>query len=115
MSQQFEPAAVIPPGSLILVTGVNGFLGCRFANTLIERGYRVRGVVRQLERCTHVSAFFEQKFGNDGRFEMVQVTDPTSNGAFDAAVKGRSIALHNMMRINLKLHRMRRLCAFCCR
>jgi nucleoside-diphosphate-sugar epimerase len=115
MSQQFEPAAVIPPGSLILVTGVNGYLGCRFSNTLIERGYRVRGVVRHLERCAHVQAFFGQKYGNDGRFEMVQITDLTSEGAFDAAVKGKSIAPHNVRKTKLKIRRMRWVRALCCR
>jgi len=91
MSQRFEPAAVIPAGSLILVTGANGYLGCRFSNTLIQQGYKVRGVVRDLERCEHVKAFFGKNYGNDGRFEMIQVPDLTSDGAFDAAVKGRSI------------------------
>jgi nucleoside-diphosphate-sugar epimerase len=91
MSRQYEPAAVIPVGSLILVTGANGYLGCRFSNTLIQQGYKVRGVVRDLERCEHVKAFFSQNYGNDGRFEMVQVPDLTADGAFDAAVKGRPI------------------------
>ncbi|KNG49345.1 aldehyde reductase [Stemphylium lycopersici] len=94
MLQQFEPAAVIPAGSLILVTGANGYLGCRFSNTLIQQGYKVRGVVRDLERCEHVKAFFGKRYGNDGRFEMVQVPDLTADGAFDAAVKGCAGFVH---------------------
>lgn len=91
MSQRFEPAAVIPVGSLILVTGTNRYLGCRFSNTLIQQGYRVRVVVRDLERCEHVKSFFGKKYGPDGRFEMVQVPDLTADGAFDVAVKGKFI------------------------
>ncbi|KAF9874611.1 NAD dependent epimerase/dehydratase [Colletotrichum karsti] len=36
----------LPKGSLILVTGANGYIGAQVINTLLELGYRVRGTVR---------------------------------------------------------------------
>lgn len=36
-----------PPDKRILVTGANGFIGRRLIPLLLERGYRVRGLVRQ--------------------------------------------------------------------
>lgn len=42
----FPDAAVIPQGSLVLVTGVTGFLGSIIADQLLLHGYRVRGTVR---------------------------------------------------------------------
>lgn len=41
-----------------------------------------------------MKAFFGKNYGNDGRFEMIQVPDLTSDGAFDAAVKGCAGFVH---------------------
>ncbi|MGE3325773.1 MAG: SDR family oxidoreductase [Acidimicrobiia bacterium] len=37
---------VIPPGSLVLVTGASGYVGGRLVTVLLERGYRVRCLLR---------------------------------------------------------------------
>ncbi|KAK6210083.1 hypothetical protein QIS74_11667 [Colletotrichum tabaci] len=76
-SSDTETAAVILPGSTILVTGANGYLGCRLSNTLTERGYRVRGV-----------------YGTEGQFDLFEVPDLTKQGAFDDAVKGCAGFVH---------------------
>ena len=41
-----ENASSIPPGSLVLVTGTSGYVGGRLVTVLLERGYRVRCLVR---------------------------------------------------------------------
>ncbi|KAI4727450.1 hypothetical protein E4T49_04793 [Aureobasidium sp. EXF-10728] len=94
MISRVESSAVIAPGSLILVTGANGYLGCRFSNTLIQQGYKVRGVVRDKTRCAHVQEFFDTKYGPKGHFEMVEVADLTAEGAFQEVVKGCSGFVH---------------------
>ncbi|KAK2010034.1 NAD(P)-binding protein [Colletotrichum eremochloae] len=93
-SSTTETAAVILPGSTILVTGANGYIGCRLSNTLIERGYRVRGVVRDKERCQHIQDFFDQKYGTEGQFELFEIPDLTKQGAFNDAVKGCAGLVH---------------------
>ena len=40
------PASPIPSGSLVLVTGASGYVGGRLVTTLLERGYRVRCLLR---------------------------------------------------------------------
>ncbi|CAG7950645.1 unnamed protein product [Penicillium salamii] len=40
----FDP---LPPQSRILVTGANGFVASHIVNLLLQRGYRVRGTVRE--------------------------------------------------------------------
>ncbi|CAG8037221.1 unnamed protein product [Penicillium salamii] len=40
----FDP---LPPQSRILVTGANGFIASHIVNLLLQRGYRVRGTVRE--------------------------------------------------------------------
>lgn len=37
----------LPPQSRILVTGANGFIASHIINLLLQRGYRVRGTVRE--------------------------------------------------------------------
>ena len=41
-----ESASRVPPGSLVLVTGASGYVGGRLVTVLLERGYRVRCLVR---------------------------------------------------------------------
>lgn len=78
----------IPKGSLVLVTGVNGYIGSHVADQLLEAGYRVRGTTRALEKVKALSALWEEKYGPK-KVEFVVVADMAKEGAFDDAVKGR--------------------------
>ena len=79
---------VMPKGSWILVTGVNGYVASHTADQLLQHGYNVRGTVRNLSKNRWIKDLFDRKYGA-GRFEIVQVEDMTSPGAFDHAVKGK--------------------------
>ncbi|KAI1151081.1 hypothetical protein F4825DRAFT_374303 [Nemania diffusa] len=79
--------ATIPSGSTILVTGANGLIASWVADKLLEVGYRVRGTVRSLSRCSWMEPFFADRYG-PGRFELVEVLDFGAPGAWDASVKG---------------------------
>lgn len=82
-----SPSA-IPPGSTVLVTGVNGFIGSHVANEALKAGYRVRGTVRSEDKARTARGLFEPKHGN--RFEAAVVPDISKEGAFDEALKGKS-------------------------
>ncbi len=77
----------IPKDSLVLVTGVNGYIASHVADQLMEAGYRVRGTTRSLSKVEGLSTLWERKFGKD-RFEFVTVTDMSHDGAFNEAFKG---------------------------
>ncbi|KAL2815047.1 NAD(P)-binding protein [Aspergillus cavernicola] len=62
---------VIPPGSLILVTGVNGYIASHTVDILLSLGYKVRGTVRAAKPW--LDKYFDDKYGK-GRFESVIVT-----------------------------------------
>jgi uncharacterized protein YbjT (DUF2867 family) len=64
------PRYIIPRGSLILVTGANGYIASHVVNILLELGFKVRGTVRAAKPW--LGGFFEQKYGK-GRFESVVV------------------------------------------
>ncbi|KAI2472615.1 NAD(P)-binding protein [Annulohypoxylon bovei var. microspora] len=84
---------IIKPGSFVLVTGVNGFIGSHIADQILQHGYRVRGTVRSASRDQWVKEHFEKKYG-PGNFELVEVPDMVASGAFDDAVKGVSGVVH---------------------
>ncbi|KAI4174556.1 MAG: hypothetical protein LQ348_006359 [Seirophora lacunosa] len=79
----------IPVGSLVLVTGVNGYIGSHVADQLLQAGYRVRGTVRDEIKGAGVRDLFAEKYGQD-RIEIVTVADMVQPGAYDEACKGIS-------------------------
>jgi len=78
---------VIPKGSLVLVTGANGFIASHVVDQLLESGYHVRGTVRNISKCQWMEEQFNSKYGA-GKLELVVVSDMSAKGAYDDAVKG---------------------------
>ncbi|KAL4799069.1 NAD(P)-binding protein [Aspergillus venezuelensis] len=76
----------IPPGSIIVVLGANGYIAQKTCHKLLEAGYRVRGAVRDIVRNAWAHGLFDNKF--PGMFELVEVVDFGAEGAFDEAFKG---------------------------
>lgn len=85
--------SVIPQGSTILVTGVNGFIGSHIADQLLNFGYKVRGTTRSPQKNAWINTIFHNKYATD-HFELVAVPDMAAPGAFAQAVKGISAVIH---------------------
>ncbi|KAI4097928.1 MAG: hypothetical protein LQ348_003309 [Seirophora lacunosa] len=85
--------ATIPKGSLVLVTGVNGYIASHIAEQLLEHGYRVRGTVRDPYKADYMHAVFDEKYGADA-FEVEIVRDMAAEGAFDEVMKGCAGVIH---------------------
>lgn len=84
---------VIPIGSLVLVTGINGYIGSHVADQLLQSGYRVRGTVRSDSKGEWVKELFDKKYG-EGKVEIVIVANMSQPGAFDSACEGVSGIAH---------------------
>ncbi|KAK2021105.1 NAD dependent epimerase/dehydratase [Colletotrichum zoysiae] len=91
MASLTNPA--IPRGSLVLVTGANGYVGSHVADQFLHYGYNVRGTVRDVLKNGWLCDLFEGKYGK-GRFELAAVPDMTAEGAYDEALKGTSAFIH---------------------
>ena len=78
---------VIPPDSLILVTGANGYIGSHVCDQLLKAGYRVRGTARDESKTKWLHELFDKKYGNH-RFESTVVKEMAKEDAFDEASKG---------------------------
>ncbi|KAF2250780.1 NAD(P)-binding protein, partial [Trematosphaeria pertusa] len=72
----------VPPGSLILVTGGNGYIAGVTIQKLLAAGFRVRGTVRDASRYD----WMPSQYGPN--FSLVEIADMAAPGAFDEAVKG---------------------------
>ncbi|KAK8084154.1 aldehyde reductase 2 [Apiospora saccharicola] len=85
MATHQHPTA-IPAGSLILITGITSYVASFTAQSLLERGYRVKGVVRNLAQDSAwlTEELFPSFAGPDGTFDLVEIPDLTIPGAFDA-------------------------------
>ncbi|KAF4455211.1 Aldehyde reductase [Fusarium albosuccineum] len=85
--------SAVQKGTTILITGVNGFLGSHIADQFLGRGYKVRGTVRNVDKCSWLVKLFDKKYG-EGRFHLAEVPNMIADGAFDEAVKGASVFVH---------------------
>ncbi len=53
-------APAIPKDSLVLVTGVNGYIASHIADQFLEAGYRVRGTARSASKAQPLADVFER-------------------------------------------------------
>jgi nucleoside-diphosphate-sugar epimerase len=80
--------SALPKGSLVLVTGANGWIASHVIDQLLQAGYNVRGSVREDSKAAWLKEYVADKYGA-GKFEVVVVPDMSIDGAFDEAVKGK--------------------------
>ncbi len=69
----------------VLLTGISGFLGLHIALQLLNRGFKVRGSVRNLKRCDEVRQTLETHGANIKNLEFV-VLDLTNDAGWDEAM-----------------------------
>ncbi|GFP54370.1 NAD-dependent epimerase/dehydratase terH [Trichoderma asperellum] len=90
--------ASVPPGGLILVTGANGYVASVAVKVFLQRGYHVRGTVRSIAHNVWMEAYFGSKF------ELVEVPNINTPGAFDGAVKDVDGIAHIAMNMDMNPH-----------
>ncbi|RSL93838.1 hypothetical protein CDV31_014536, partial [Fusarium ambrosium] len=75
----------------VLVTGATGFIGAHVVNTLLERGIKVRGATRSIEKGNAMIKVRPQHAGN---LEFVQIQDFENPGGLEEAVQGVDGVIH---------------------
>ncbi|KAK0613194.1 hypothetical protein B0T14DRAFT_498746 [Immersiella caudata] len=94
MSDFKLPTPAVPKGSLILITGVNGYLASELALQLLTLGYRVRGTVRSLSKANFLTTDVLKSHYTSGAFTVITVPTLDGPNAFSEAVKDVSIIFH---------------------
>ncbi|KLP05658.1 NADPH-dependent aldehyde reductase [Fusarium fujikuroi] len=89
-----SPSTAIPTGSWVLVTGATGFVASHVTRQLLQRGYKVRGTVRDQAKAQWLIDDHFKSYADSGSYELVTVPDLSAAGAFDEAVKGVSAVAH---------------------
>ncbi|KAJ3533964.1 hypothetical protein NMY22_g7119 [Coprinellus aureogranulatus] len=92
----------VPPGSKVLVTGGNGYVGAWVIHTLLAQGFSVRAVVRSEDKAKPLQQHFSvhdhdekvKEATANGRLELVYVADFVKEGAFDGVMEGVEAILH---------------------
>ncbi|KAF5563470.1 aldehyde reductase II [Fusarium napiforme] len=87
----------VPPGGLILITGADGYIASVAVQVFLQRGYHVRGTVRSITANAWMKAFF------GSNFELVEVPDISTPGAFDEALQGNQGVIDVTINSNLYL------------
>ncbi|KAK8067717.1 hypothetical protein PG996_006829 [Apiospora saccharicola] len=99
-----EPTT-IPKDSLILVTAVNGLIASHVADQLLAAGHRVRGTVRDLDKCAWMTSYFLDAYGPN-RFELMRISTPqdmTDPEVWDEAMRGVSGVAHVLGAVDLSV------------
>jgi len=79
-------------GGLVCVTGAAGYIASHLVKQLLERGYRVRGTVRDAKSAKN--NFLRDLAGAKERLELVDADLLGPSGTFDAAVKDCVFVFH---------------------
>lgn len=88
------PTSTFSPSSWILVTGVTGHIASHVTLQLLQRGYKVRGTVRDLTAASWLIEDLFKDAAVAGNFELTLVPDFSHPDAFKDAVRGVSAIAH---------------------
>ncbi|OJF93720.1 SDR family oxidoreductase [Pararhizobium antarcticum] len=80
--------------TLVVVTGIGGFLGRHVASSLLRQGYDVRGTVRSLKTAAEIESAIRSS-GDAGKGHLTfAVADLLSDAGWDDAVAGADCVMH---------------------
>lgn len=99
MATKFQDP-LLPTGSLILVTGANGYIASHVVDQLLSYGYSVRGTVRSTLRSSWLAPLYESRHTSPS-LQLVEIPNITAPGAYDAALKDVTAVIQTASSTNL--------------
>ena len=86
-----RPSSRLDPGSVVLVTGANGYIASTVVDILLKQGFNVRGTVRSFKPW--LQKMFDEKYGY-GRFETVVLPDLRLQEDLEVVLEGAQGLIH---------------------
>ncbi|KAG8526532.1 uncharacterized protein KY384_008732 [Bacidia gigantensis] len=86
---------ILPSNSLVLVTGASGYIASHIVDQLLERGYRVRGSVRNAAKSSFLNELYSKRHG-DGKFELIGIADYMKPEGYTEALKDVTGVIHTV-------------------
>ncbi|WP_084659591.1 SDR family oxidoreductase [Vibrio sonorensis] len=83
-----------PENTVIVVTGISGFLGSHIAKQLLAMGYQVRGTLRSMKRAADIQALIIQNGIQDKNRLSFHEADLLNDRGWENAVKGADYVIH---------------------
>ncbi|EMD31210.1 hypothetical protein CERSUDRAFT_69472 [Gelatoporia subvermispora B] len=90
------------PPARVLVTGANGYIGLWVIRFLLQRGFSVRGIVRNVEKGHTLERLLHSKESQTAQsFEFAIVDDLTKERIFDEVVRDVDVVIHTASPVRL--------------
>ena len=77
----------------VLLTGISGFIGLHIAKQLLDKGFHVRGSIRNMKRAQNIKNTLEKASANVNQLSFVEL-DLTSDKGWDNAAEGCDYVMH---------------------
>ncbi len=77
----------------VLLTGISGFIGLHIAKQLLDKGFHVRGSIRNMKKAQNIKNTLEKASANVNELSFVEL-DLTSDKGWDNAAEGCDYVMH---------------------
>lgn len=77
----------------VLLTGISGFIGLHIAKQLLDKGFHVRGSIRNMKKAQNIKNTLEKASVNVNELSFVEL-DLTSDKGWDNAAEGCDYVMH---------------------
>ncbi|GEA51466.1 dihydroflavonol-4-reductase [Vibrio inusitatus NBRC 102082] len=78
---------------IVLLTGISGFIGLHIAKQLLDKGFHVRGSIRNLKKAEIIKNTLEKASADISELSFIEL-DLTSDNGWDSAAEGCDYVMH---------------------
>ncbi|MBQ4890410.1 SDR family NAD(P)-dependent oxidoreductase [Shewanella sp. MMG014] len=78
---------------IVLLTGISGFIGLHIAKQLLDKGFHVRGSIRNLKKAQSIKNTLEKASADVSELSFIEL-DLTSDKGWDNAAEGCDYVMH---------------------
>ncbi len=89
-----RPTHQLPQDTIVVVTGISGFLGSHIAKQLLDLGYKVRGTLRSMQRAADIESLLLDAGAVHRNNLSFHEADLLKDQGWDEAINGAHYVIH---------------------